>query len=660
MTRYRIRKKTNSDLEKIWFYTFVLTTVYILSGNIAFGQEQSLKDYPIQPVNFTKVKVNDHFWAPRIELNQKVTIPIALDQCYKTGRVENFKIAGKLTKGKFQSEYPFDDSDLYKIIEGASYSLQTNPNPFLESRIDSVIQYINLAQEPDGYLYTNRTIDSLHMHPWVGKKRWEKDPELSHELYNLGHLYEAAYAHFLATGKRTLLDVAIKSANLVDHDFGPGKLSYYPGHQVIEMGLAKLYRITGEERYLKLAKFFLDCRKNGDEYNQAHIPVIEQDKIVGHAVRATYMYAGMADVSALTGDISYQNAIDKIWNDLLKTKLYVTGGIGSAGKNEGFSDPYSLPNLTAYCETCASISNVFWNYRMFLLEGDAKYFDVLERTLYNALLSGISLSADRFFYPNPLESHGKNKRSAWFGCACCPSNICRFIPSVPGYVYAQKNDSLYVNLFMNNTATINLRGDQLSIEQVTDYPWSGKITMKINPGKRGKFNLLVRIPGWAQNQALPSDLYRFKTPEMAGATISVNGTKADFQLTKGYAVISREWKKGDQLILNLPMPVRELVAHPEIKEDSGRVAIQRGPLVYCFEWPDNKEVKIPNLQLNSKNSYQTQFIPDLLNGITVIKTTGIETGVKTGNTKQSITAIPYYSWANRGAGEMNVWMKIQK
>ncbi len=638
----------------------VLSGILTISVPGVYAQKQPLKDYPIQPVNFTKVKVNDHFWAPRIELNQKVTIPIALDQCYKTGRVENFKIAGKLTKGKFQSEYPFDDSDLYKIIEGASYSLQTNPNPILESRIDSVIHYITLAQEPDGYLFTNRTIDSLHMHPWVGKNRWEKDPELSHELYNLGHLYEAAYAHFLATGKRTLLDVAIRSANLVDHDFGPGKLSYYPGHQVIEMGLAKLYRITGEARYLKLAKFFLDCRKNGNEYNQAHIPVIEQDKIVGHAVRATYMYAGMADVSALTGDVSYQNAIDKIWNDLLQTKLYVTGGIGSAGKNEGFSDPYSLPNLTAYCETCASISNVFWNYRMFLLEGDAKYFDVLERTLYNALLSGISLSADRFFYPNPLESHGKNQRSAWFGCACCPSNICRFIPSVPGYVYAQKDDSLYVNLYMNNTATVNLHGDQLSIEQVTDYPWSGRITMKIHPGKHRKFNLLVRIPGWAQNQPLPSDLYRFRDLEKTRATISVNGTNTSFHLKKGYAVISKEWKQGDQLVLNLPMPVRELIAHPEIKQDSGRVAIQRGPLVYCFEWPDNKNVNIQNLLLNNKNSYQTDFLPNLLNGITVIKTSGIDSGVKTGNTNQSVTAIPYYSWANRGKGEMNVWMKVQK
>ncbi len=644
--------------------SLLLGAASCLITNLADAQKTLLKDYPIQPVSFNRVKVIDNFWAPRIELNQKVTIPIAIAQCYKTGRIENFKIAGKLTVGKFQSEYPFDDSDVFKIIEGASYSLQTNPDKFLESRIDSIIGFIALAQEPDGYLFTNRTIDSLHMHNWVGKKRWEKDPELSHELYNLGHLYEAAYAHFLATGKRTLLDIAIKSANLADHDFGPGKLAYYPGHQVIEMGLAKLYRITGEERYLQLAKFFLDCRKGGKEYNQAHKPVTEQDKIVGHAVRATYMYAGMADVSALTGDNSYKNAIDKIWNDLLETKFYVTGGIGSAGTNEGFSDPYLLPNQTAYCETCASISNVLWNYRMFLLEGDAKYFDVLERTLYNALLSGISLSADRFFYPNVLESNGKHKRSAWFGCACCPSNICRFIPSVPGYVYAQKSDTLYVNLFMNNQATIVLNGRKISVEQITKYPWDGKITLNVNPTVPGKFELMVRIPGWAQNQAFPSDLYRFKTSVSDKAGIVVNGKKTNLILKNGYALISKDWKQGDQVTLDLPMPVRELIANPLIKDDTGKIALQRGPLVYCAEWADNTNTSILNLVLNQGTEYTTNFLPGLLNGVTIIQATGSgqtsSKGKVTGDKKQVITAIPYYAWANRGPGEMSVWMKLRQ
>ena len=639
---------------------FLICSGFSLVASFSMGQHKPAKDYPIQPVNFTQVKVTDHFWAPRMEQNQKVTIPIAIDQCYKTGRVENFKIAAKLTKGKFQSEFPFDDSDLYKIIEGASYSLQTNPDSKLESRIDTLINYIRLAQEPDGYLYTNRTIDSLHLHPWAGKKRWEKDPELSHELYNLGHLYEAAYAHYLATGKRTLLDVAIKSANLVDHDFGVGKLTYYPGHQVIEMGLSKLYRITGEERYLKLARFFLDCRRNGKEYNQAHIPVVDQDKIVGHAVRATYMYAGMADVSALTGDYSYKNAIDKIWNDLLSTKYYVTGGIGSGGDNEGFDAPYVLPNMSAYCETCASISNVMWNQRMFLLEGDAKFYDVLERTLYNALLSGISLSADRFFYPNPLESKGQHTRSAWFGCACCPSNICRFIPSVPGYVYAQKGDSLYVNLFMNNSATVDLQNDHIKLEQVTDYPWNGKIVMNVNPEKQKKFSMMVRIPGWANNHALPSDLYRFKSSDPSKVSVKVNGKTFSYPLENGYAVISREWKKGDQITVDLPMPVRELVAYEAIKEDIGKIALQRGPLMYCAEWPDNKDGHVLNLSLNRVNKYSTEYLPKLLNGVTVIKTEiNSPKGLPGENLKagtQPFVAIPYYSWANRGAGEMAVWI----
>lgn len=644
------------------YRTMVPVALLCLSFTLSTAQKALKKDYPIQPVSFTSVKVNDTFWAPRMDLNQKVTIPIAIAQCYKTGRIENFKIAGGLTKGKFQSEYPFDDSDVFKIIEGASYSLQTNPDKNLEARIDSIIGFIALAQEPDGYLYTNRTIDSLHLHPWVGKKRWEKDPELSHELYNLGHLYEAAYAHFLATGKKSLLNVALKSANLVDRDFGPGKLAYYPGHQVIEMGLAKLYRITGEERYLKLARFFLDCRKGGEEYNQAHIPVIEQDKIVGHAVRATYMYAGMADVSALTGDNSYKTAIDKIWNDLLTTKYYVTGGIGSAGTNEGFSDPYSLPNRTAYCETCASISNVLWNYRMFLLEGDSKFYDVLERTLYNALLSGISLSADRFFYPNPLESHGEHKRSAWFGCACCPSNICRFIPSVPGYVYASKSDTLYINLFMNNQAALSLNGKKISVEQQTGYPWDGKIALKINPESAGHFVVMVRIPGWAQNQAFPTDLYRFKTTDPAKAAILLNGVKSELVWKKGYAVLSRNWSKGDQVVVDLPMPVRELTANPLIKDDIGKVALQRGPLVYCAEWPDNGEGGVLNLVLNPSASYTTKYVPELLNGVTIIRTEGSRSAKagETGKTRQSITSVPYYSWANRGPGEMSVWMNVEK
>ena len=477
-------------------YTALCSLMLVLSLN---PNAQSLNHgYSINPVPFTSVKVTDNFWAPRIKTNHDVTIPIAIQKCRETGRIKNFQIAAKLEKGAFCSKYPFDDSDVYKIIEGASYSLQTFPDTKLSLTLDTLIYYISLAQEPDGYLYTNRTIDSMHMHEWVGKKRWEKDPELSHELYNMGHLYEAAVAHFQATGKRTLLNVAIKNADLVYKDFVMGGLKYYPGHQVIEMGLVKLYRITNDKRYLILAKYFLDIRKGGDEYNQAHKPVIEQDKIVGHAVRATYMYSGMADVAALTGDKAYNNAILKIWNDLLETKFYITGGIGSGGDNEGFGESYYLPNMTAYCETCASIGNVLWNYRMFLLTGESKYYDVLERTLYNALLSGVSLSGDRFFYPNPLESHGQHERSPWFGCACCPSNICRFLPSIPGFIYSTDNRSVFVNLYVQNEAEIDLAGSKTMISQKTGYPWNGKIEISVTPVPKSVFGITFRIPGWAR------------------------------------------------------------------------------------------------------------------------------------------------------------------
>lgn len=616
--------------------------------------------YPIAPVPFTAVHVQDHFWAPRIRTNHDVTIPIAIQKCRETGRIKNFKIAGKLEKGSFCSLYPFDDSDIYKIIEGASFTLQTTPDENLSRSVDTLIYYISLAQEPDGYLYTNRTIDSLHMHEWVGKKRWEKDPELSHELYNLGHLYEAAVAHYQATGKRTLLDIAIKSANLVYHDFIGKQLPYYPGHQVIEMGLVKLYGVTGEKKYLELAQYMLDIRHGGDEYNQAHKPVADQDKIVGHAVRATYMYSGMADLAAITGNTGYNNALTKIWNDLIYTKYYLTGGIGSGGNNEGFGEPYFLPNMSAYCETCASIGNVYWNYRMFLLHGDSKYMDVLERSLYNALLSGVSLSGDHFFYPNPLESRGQHERSPWFGCACCPSNICRFLPSIPGYIYAHDKSTVYVNLYIQNETDIDLNGSKTHLTQITDYPWNGKVTVTLKPSELKYFSVALRIPGWAGGQVVPGDLYHFLPDENPAYTITVNGMPAKYSLKNGYAVITNTWKEGDKIELNLPMPVKKVEANPLVLADRDKVALQRGPLVYCLEWPDNNDGHVLNLVLDSTAGFTTTFNPQLLNGVETIKgKASVAVSTENGNsTSQQLdfTAIPYYAWANRGAGEMQVWI----
>jgi DUF1680 family protein len=472
-------------------------------------------DYPIQPVSFTSVKLTDNFWAPRLLINQTTTIPIALGHCYNTGRVDNFKKAGGLIPGYFATELTFDDTDIYKIIEGMAYSIQMQPNAAMEKEMDTLIYYIQMAQEPDGYLYTARTAgEPGNFHPWVGTNRWEKDPELSHELYNCGHLYEAAVAHYQATGKTTLLDVAIKNADLLVNDFLVGGLRYEPGHQIVEMGLAKMFRVTGNHQYLELAKYFLDLKGHGvnGEYCQTHKPVIEQDEAVGHAVRAAYMYSGMADVAALLGDQSYLNAIDKIWDNVVTKKLYITGGIGATTHGEAFAKNYELPNMTAYCETCAAVANVYWNHRQFLLHGESKYYDVLERTLYNGLISGVNLAGNKFFYPNPLESAGQHGRSEWFGCACCPSNICRFIPSIPGYVYAKKNDTIYVNLFVESEANIELGTNKINLSQTTGYPWNGNIAINVNPEKTTTFDLLIRIPGWAQNKPVPGNLYSYFNP----------------------------------------------------------------------------------------------------------------------------------------------------
>jgi len=629
----------------------------LLSGilSLVFGQ-----DYLIKPVPFTSVKVDDDFWSQRIERNHQVTIPIALNQCYSTGRVDNFLFAAKIKEGEFCTEYPFDDTDIYKILEGASYTLQTFPDKALEARMDTLIEYITKAQEPDGYLYTNRTINPEKTHAWAGSTRWEKTPELSHELYNSGHLFEAAVAHFQATGKRSLLDVAIKNADLLVNTFGPGKLDYEPGHQIVEMGLVKMYRATGKKEYLDLAKFFLDVRGGGSTYSQNHKKVVEQTEAVGHSVRATYMYSGMADVAALTGDSAYIKAIDAIWEDIVYKKYYITGGIGAAGGHEGFGPAYELPNMSAYNETCAAIGNVYWNWRLFLLHGESKYYDVLERTLYNGMISGISLKGDRFFYPNPLESMGQHARSKWFGCACCPSNVTRFIASVPGYIYAIKDNRLYVNLYIKSTSHMDVNGCAVELIQDNEYPWSGELQFKVNPAKKSKFEIALRIPGWARNEPVPSDLYQYKTKTSEDFDLTVNGRPVKYQMQDGYAVISKKWKKGDKIILRLNMPVRRIKANEKVVADQSRVALQRGPLVYCVEWPDFEDKKVLDLLLLPTASLSSKYEPELLDGIQAIYGSAKKLKCSaTGEISQvnaKLTAIPYYAWANRGKGEMAVWI----
>jgi DUF1680 family protein len=609
-------------------------------------------DYPFQPVPFTAVHLTDFFWAPRIETNRLTTIPYAFGKCEETGRMDNFIRAAAVLRGELFTNtnlpgYPFDDTDVYKVIEGASYVLAAQPDAKLRAYLDKVIAEIGAAQEPDGYLYTARTINPRHPHQWSGPTRWLRDPDESHELYNAGHLFEAAAAHYQATGENNLLGIALKEANLLCATFGPetNHLHLWPGHEVVEMGLVKLYRITGQRRYLDLAKYFIDVRgPGGDQYHQSHIKPVEQTEAVGHAVRAGYLYSGMADVAALTSDPRYLSAIDKIWENAVGQKLYVTGGIGAVPGGEAFGAGYFLPNMNAYCETCAAVANDYWNERLFLLHGGGKYVDVLERTLYNGLLSGVSLDGKLFFYPNPLESAGQHSRSPWFGCACCPGNITRFMASIPGYFYARRGRTIYVNLFASGVADIKLDdGHTVTLTQETRYPWDGAVRLAVQPDKPGKLAIRLRIPGWARNEAAPVGLYTFVDKLDANPALRVNGKSAPIKLDDGYAVLNRKWKKGDVIQLDLPMPVRRLVANEQVEADRGRIALQRGPIVYCLEWPDNPGASVRDAVLTDEEKLTAQFEPDLLNGVETIKAGRLK-------------AIPYYAWANRGKGDMEVWI----
>lgn len=649
------------------------------------------RDYPIRPVPFTAVHLNDIFWAPRIETNRTVSIPSAFEQCELTGRVNLFERAATVLRGetlldKRPPGYPFDETDLYKVIEGASYSLSVVPDPKLDRYVDGLIAKIAAAQEPDGYIYTTRTIDPKNPHRWAGPERWVFERDDSHELYDLGHLFEAAVAHHLATGKRTLLNVATKAADLLVATFGPGKRTIWPGHQITEMALVKLYRVTGKTDYLNLAKFLLDERGPGPfpegeranprglNYNQAQLKVVEQSEPVGHAVRAVYMYSGMADVAAVTGDEAMRAAGKRIWDYLVASKLYLTGGIGASGSGEAFGQPYELPNMTAYNETCASVGMDFWNHRLFLLEGDAKYIDVMERTLYNGLVSGVSLDGRTFFYPNPLESNGQHARQEWFGVACCPGNITRFMPSVPGYVYATSGDTLYVNLYAAGNANIEMPGGTVKVTQSTRYPWDGAVKLTIDAlatskrfgnrtsegGQPRRFTIHMRIPGWVRDEPVPSDLYRFLDKVPAEPTITVNGQAVAMTIAKGYVTIDRTWKAGDTIALNLPMPVRRVISHDKVMADRDRVALQRGPIVYAAEWPDNPNGKVRNIVLPDTSELAAEFRPELLNGVEVIKGRAIGLSYNEDGTiaraGQPFTAIPYSTWANRGRGQMTVWL----
>ncbi|MGB2957935.1 MAG: glycoside hydrolase family 127 protein, partial [Bacteroidota bacterium] len=641
----------------------VLCMVTLMEGVAEEGEG----GYPTQPVPFTDVEVTDGFWSRRLAVNRTVSLPHALQQCEETGRIKNFKVAdsvlsGIIKKGSFCTRYGFDDSDVFKTIEGAAYILQSDYDSKLDLYVDSLIATIAGAQEGDGYLYTMRTI---HPEASWAKERWvNARPKYSHELYNAGHLYEAAVAHYQATGKKTLLHIALKSADLLVETFGPEKMRTVPGHQEIEIGLVKLHLLTGKTEYLDLARYFLEERGHGvtegRTYNQDHRPVVEQTEAVGHAVRAGYMYTAMADIAALTGDDRYGISLERIWDNVIGKKLYLTGGVGSAGNIEGFGEAYDLPNFSAYCETCAAIAMVFWNHRMFLQQGDAKYMDVVERVLYNGFLSGVSMSGDRFFYVNPLESYAGAERAPWFRCACCPPNIVRFIPTLGRYVYATGSNDLYVNLFVGSTASLTLGSRTVIVRQKSGYPWDGRISITVDPEEPAEFTLRVRIPGWAKGAPVPSDLYRYLGRENGDFILLVNGDAYDYERERGFAVIQRRWSRGDHVELDVPMPVRRVVANESVEDDRGRVAFERGPVLFCLEGADNGGGKVWSLVVPDTATLRSEYRAELLGGVHVIRGSAFsvrraQDGEMEVDGPDKFTAVPYYAWAHRGPYQMAVW-----
>lgn len=641
--------------------TFLFVSLVVACQPKAQKNTESTPDYAIQGVPFNEVHLNDNFWASKIETNRTVTIPASFAKCEEMGRMDNFLIAGGKMPGPVKGEMPFDDTDVYKIIEGASYSMTTTPDPKLDHYVDSIIGIIKIGQEKDGYLTTYKTIDTTFVRwSWCqAGSRWQH-LECSHELYNSGHLFEAAAAHYHATGKTNFLDIATKNADLLVKVFNEEHPDLVPGHQIVETGLIKLYLITHKKDYLELARHFLDIRGDSTKhelkgpYTQDHKPVLQQDEAVGHAVRAEYMYSGMTDVAALYNDVDYKAAVDRIWDNIVSKKIYLIGGVGSRHEGEAFGDNYELPNLTAYNETCAAIANVYWNYRMFLLHGDSKYIDLLERSLYNGVISGVGLDGKTFFYPNPLEcdmdyhfnSGGSLTREPWFDCSCCPTNLCRFMPSVPGYIYAQNQDKVYVNLFIQSATEIKVAGTAVSLSQKTEYPWSGDVKLEVSPQAIADFSLYIRIPGWAKNQPIPSDLYRYENADQAPVIVKVNGKPVEYKEENGYAVLARSWSKGDVIEYSLPMETRKVKANDLVEADKGLVALERGPIVYCVEGADNSN--IDQLSVTPETAFDNAFEADLLGGVEVVTASDPK--------GKAFTAIPYYVWNNRGANKMKVWL----
>ncbi|MCS6975953.1 MAG: glycoside hydrolase family 127 protein [Gemmatales bacterium] len=600
----------------------------------------------LRPVPFREVRIQDGFWSPRLEVNRTVTAQANLRQCEITGRIRNFAVAAGREPGRHQGLL-FNDSDVYKALEGIAYALADKRDPALEKQADAIIDLIAAAQQPDGYLNTYYTL----VKP---EERW-KNTAHGHEMYCAGHLIEAGIAYHQATGKTKLLEVARRFADHICDTFGPGKRIDVCGHEEIELALIRLYRHTGEKKYLDQARFFLETRGRGEgrqtfgEYAQDHKPIREQDEVVGHAVRAMYLYCAIADYAAITGDRQLLANLEKIWDDVTQRKMYITGGIGSSASNEGFTKPYDLPNDSAYAETCAAVGLALWSHRMFLLTRQGKYADLVERLAYNGLLSGVSLSGDRFFYTNPLGTRTGTQRVPWFACACCPPNILRWIASIGDRVYAQDDDSIYTVLFVAGDATVSLAQGPVRIKQTGFYPWEGQIRFAFDLDKPQTFSFYVRIPEWLGDQP-----YVIATPTNQDLTVD-----RDEQKRSGFVRIHGTWRKGDVVEVTLPMTPQRRYAHPEVKENVGRVALTRGPFVYCLEGVDNGG-QVRNLVLPRDAELTARKEPDLLGGVVVLEGTAQAVRRKDDGSlaasSVNFVAIPYYTWANRGPSPMVVWI----
>ena len=630
---------------------------------------------PLSPVTFEKVRLHDRFWAPWQQRQQKVTIPVLFS--HTVSSVENLRRTAHYLAGIPDAKPvppPFLASDLFKSMESAAYSLRVAPDPALEAHLDSLIDLIASAQQPDGYLYECHIckvpqVSQMGEHPY-------SHLGASHELYNMGHLYEAAVAYYRATGKTNLLQIAEKSAHHIQRVFFEGDPAYNggkpinlpPGHQEIELALCQLFEVTGDSLYLQMARRFLDLRGvalvEDPDYGliqaQQHQPLREQREPAGHAVRACYMYTGMADVDALYGTDEYGEALESIWENMVSTRMAITGGLGAMRSFEGFGPAYVLPNKEAYNETCASVANVFFNDRMFRNLRDGRYYDVLECALFNGALAGINLAGDRFFYVNPLEAdgatpfnHGLKGRTEWFGCACCPPNISRLIMKAAGYLYAHTDRDIYCTLYASSSTEIPLAGGEVQLEQQSDYPFSGEAEMVLRPDRPMRFALRLRIPTWARSEAfLPGGLYTYA--DGAPSTewqVFVNGKRVNVPLEQGFAVIDRRWKSGDRVELRLPMVPRYVQARPEVEADVDRLAIVRGPLVYCAEGVDNGLVQ--RYYLPEMASFQVDTMTEgPLQGMVALTTTAALLDTPS---RRAMRWIPYFAWNNRGETSMVVW-----